>query len=498
MPRTRSGATTQNELAPTTLRRRSTARRLEYDAEQKEQKEEKENLVYDSEENTTEDGETSSEESEANEETTPGRRRKRQRTNRTMAEAITKRLEEMQDSGAMSLIWKQARENGKKLNVLATRKPTPPIQTILRAAEKKRIGNDFTFRTVVIALQELEDDSTLKEILAKDNNYYTDALSQDYDNEESLQEIWRSFCKEVMQEKHGINWAVSIQAAQIKAVKQSRHQTVEEYYEAFKEVRRNYDWSRRLMGFEPIQESDAAQRFMSGLVEGIRSRTLAQTMIKGLDDGTGDSRGLTVQYAFNVANAMNFTEASSSGKEDRSVAHREKPRYADSNAVEREPRRQREEQREICRDFQKGRCNFGDQCRRLHEKRAARPCIDWQRGRCRFGSSCRFEHGRRHGASPRTEREQCRNFARGMCRRENCPYSHDSRERRNNREIGTCFAYQDGNCLRGEGCRYLHVDNNQRRGPSDQHRRREEPRRSNNGDSSSNQERNARDSQRLN
>ena len=116
----------------------------------------------------------------------------------------------------------------------------------------------------------------------------------------------------------------------------------------------------------------------------------------------------------------------------------------------------------MCRNFQRGRCKFGDDCRRKHEgpvveegegdespkrrRNARKPrrrpenngnpdevCKNYLRGRCKFGDECRRKH---EGTpvpeedAPATERaprtrpnkpvkkldEACNNFAAGKCR----------------------------------------------------------------------------------
>jgi hypothetical protein len=115
---------------------------------------------------------------------------------------------------------------------------------------------------------------------------------------------------------------------------------------------------------------------------------------------------------------------------------------------------------EVCRNFQRGRCKFGDDCRRKHEgpvvtedegdkggDRARKPrkprrraenngnpdevCKNFLAGRCRFGDECRRKHEgtptpaaageekpRRARAAKPVKKldEACNNFAAGKCR----------------------------------------------------------------------------------
>jgi len=107
---------------------------------------------------------------------------------------------------------------------------------------------------------------------------------------------------------------------------------------------------------------------------------------------------------------------------------------------------------EVCRNYQRGRCNFGTECRRKHE------------GPVR-------EQGERAERQPRAK-GICFTFRdEGACERDGCHFSHTtgdeeepvssgrSRRRGGRRKQGgdECFAFRDaGYCERGEECRFSH------------------------------------------
>ena len=112
--------------------------------------------------------------------------------------------------------------------------------------------------------------------------------------------------------------------------------------------------------------------------------------------------------------------------------------------------------RGVCFAFQRGECDRGESCRFAHEggdggafassraprDRSSRPprsssgpsggargmCFAFQKGECDRGESCRFAHGEEDMYSARSP-----------------PKSR-----------GVCFAYQKGECDRGESCRFAH------------------------------------------
>lgn len=153
----------------------------------------------------------------------------------------------------------------------------------------------------------------------------------------------------------------------------------------------------------------------------------------------------------------------------------------------------RPDQVEICVDYQRGNCKFGSSCRFIHNveelgMRVARVpwtsgtgsnshgpllvsarggqgesdiCRDFARGRCNFGRECRYSHGQdeparrpppdwgRGGVPPpppnvipiKYKVEPCRHFDRGHCQLGDlCGYAHGSEEMR----VGGCLGYLAG------------------------------------------------------
>lgn len=50
---------------------------------------------------------------------------------------------------------------------------------------------------------------------------------------------------------------------------------------------------------------------------------------------------------------------------------------------------------EICRDNQRGKCQFGSSCKFIHDTETPnkrQTCRDWQRGHCSYGKDCRYLH----------------------------------------------------------------------------------------------------------
>jgi len=101
---------------------------------------------------------------------------------------------------------------------------------------------------------------------------------------------------------------------------------------------------------------------------------------------------------------------------------------------------------EICRNYSKGRCRFGDDCKWAHEgdtqqqepRRERKPkatgaCYKFSEGQCEFGDECRFRHG-----------------------------DHDTRDLAAIREAtrkpaGLCNQWRDnGSCAYEDKCRYSH------------------------------------------
>jgi len=158
------------------------------------------------------------------------------------------------------------------------------------------------------------------------------------------------------------------------------------------------------------------------------------------------------------------------------------------------------EAQEVCRSFRNnGRCRFGDECRFEHstgepipppaERKERGECFNFREsGECAHGDRCRFTHGpddTRHTGD--ISDEVCRNYLKGRCKfGEECRRKHEGtpeaasesaprrrqrksskaeegegRERRARkprapRGPGPCFDFRDGNCERGDECRFSH------------------------------------------
>lgn len=87
------------------------------------------------------------------------------------------------------------------------------------------------------------------------------------------------------------------------------------------------------------------------------------------------------------------------------------------------------------------------------DSRGPQMCRDFQVGKCTRGGACKFAHA---GAAPR--KNPCSDFARGRCEfGDNCRYSHAP-------EVASgavfsqncCRDFQSGSCSRGDSCRYSH------------------------------------------
>lgn len=112
------------------------------------------------------------------------------------------------------------------------------------------------------------------------------------------------------------------------------------------------------------------------------------------------------------------------------------PREASATEEQSAPR-----QRGICRDFQKGNCERGAECKYRHEEKAPA-----------------------QAAAPRGPKPvgACRDFQTGNCSRENCKFQHvidanASQPRKRERSNKPCREFQTGTCTRGDACRYSHT-----------------------------------------
>jgi len=99
-------------------------------------------------------------------------------------------------------------------------------------------------------------------------------------------------------------------------------------------------------------------------------------------------------------------------------------------------------QRGICRDFQKGNCERGDECTYRHEEKAPAS----------------------QPSAPRQPKPvgACRDFQTNSCTRESCKFAHvidanASQPRKRDRSNKACREFQTGSCTRGDGCRYSHT-----------------------------------------
>jgi len=144
---------------------------------------------------------------------------------------------------------------------------------------------------------------------------------------------------------------------------------------------------------------------------------------------------------------------------------------------------------EICRNFKtKGKCRFGESCKWVHEggentpaadatddgksggrrrrrRRSQRPrgeartCFSFQNnGSCEYADKCRFKHGDDDTRDLTTSR-------RAASETEGAHDAADGeggarRRRRRSKPAGNgeCFSFRDGNCERGDQCRFKHGD----------------------------------------
>jgi hypothetical protein len=156
----------------------------------------------------------------------------------------------------------------------------------------------------------------------------------------------------------------------------------------------------------------------------------------------------------------------------------------------------------FCFAFQRGECYRGDACKYSHvggdfmsygngyQQPSRKPCFAFQQGECVHGESCRFAHitadGRMMPGFPqqRPSRKPCFAFLNtGACERgEACRFSHDDGSMMPPMSMGApmggmmgggygmpppnsmsshnppvCFAFQRGQCSRGESCRFAHI-----------------------------------------
>ena len=105
----------------------------------------------------------------------------------------------------------------------------------------------------------------------------------------------------------------------------------------------------------------------------------------------------------------------------------------------------------ICYSYQRGECNRGESCRFSHDGDSSSP----SNGAFRNFSNTRSNFSDRSSAKSGT----CYAFQRGECDRgDSCRFSHGSSFNRgfSSPKSGNCFAFQRGECSRGDGCRFSH------------------------------------------
>ncbi|XP_003563222.1 zinc finger CCCH domain-containing protein 25 [Brachypodium distachyon] len=110
------------------------------------------------------------------------------------------------------------------------------------------------------------------------------------------------------------------------------------------------------------------------------------------------------------------------------------------------------EERGVCYAFQKGECNRGDACRYSHDEQ--------RNANTGWGSkediNPKWEHDRHRDPPNKGEfRGVCYAFQKGECSRgDSCRFSHDEQVAVQAR--GICYAFQKGECNRGASCRFSH------------------------------------------
>lgn len=112
--------------------------------------------------------------------------------------------------------------------------------------------------------------------------------------------------------------------------------------------------------------------------------------------------------------------------------------------------------REICQNFQEGKCHLGDDCPERHIKTdkmvktmQLEVCRHWLIGRCVNGENCLFAHEYDERRVP-----ECLFLARyGECTNPECTFKHANPADRQAR----CAAYERGFCPMGPHCKLRHV-----------------------------------------
>lgn len=111
--------------------------------------------------------------------------------------------------------------------------------------------------------------------------------------------------------------------------------------------------------------------------------------------------------------------------------------------------------REICQNFQIGKCPLGDRCPQRHvitqhRVQQSEVCKHWLRGQCVNGENCAFLHVYDERFVP-----ECAFFQRlGECSNPECPFRHVHPSEK----TPLCAAYQRGFCPKGPQCTLRHVN----------------------------------------
>ncbi|VAH27411.1 unnamed protein product [Triticum turgidum subsp. durum] len=170
------------------------------------------------------------------------------------------------------------------------------------------------------------------------------------------------------------------------------------------------------------------------------------------DKATGKSKGFAfVAYEdqrSTVLSVDNLNGAKVLGRIIR-VDHVEK--YKKKEEEDEEELQKKREERGVCYAFQKGECNRGDACKYSHDEQ--------RNANTGWGSKeddPKWEHDRHRGPQNKGEsRGVCYAFQKGECSRgDTCRFSHDEQVAVQGR--GVCYAFQKGDCSRGASCRFSH------------------------------------------
>ncbi|KAF7075895.1 hypothetical protein CFC21_080627 [Triticum aestivum] len=170
------------------------------------------------------------------------------------------------------------------------------------------------------------------------------------------------------------------------------------------------------------------------------------------DKATGKSKGFAfVAYEDQRSTVLavdNLNGAKVLGRIIR-VDHVEK--YKKKEEEDEEELQKKREERGVCYAFQKGECNRGDACKYSHDEQ--------RNANTGWGSKeddPKWEHDRHRGPQNKGEsRGICYAFQKGECSRgDSCRFSHDEQVAVQGR--GVCYAFQKGECSRGASCRFSH------------------------------------------